>query len=94
VSDVFMCVGLWSHSETQFAHPIVPDSMINTHQPGYVLLHAYTVFGSLKLTGEYYGFSREFITPYYHEVERILRFVGSNTGGSEEEVRVGEVFKL
>jgi len=92
VHDIHMHAGIWSNTQAQFDHPVVPTGLVNTNTPGFALMHAYTAFGRLKLTGEYYAYSEEFIMPYYDELERILVAVGSFEQSAE--VKVGDVFEL
>lgn len=91
--DVTMQAGFFCASEESFRNPAVPPGMIGSGAPGHVMLHAYSVFGRLKLTGSYYAYSTAFIMQYYEEVHRILSVAGS-AAGSSEELRVGDVFSL
>lgn len=93
VDDLVMQVGTYSPDWEHCAQPAVPDAAINCGTPGYVLLHAYTIFGRLKLSGDYYGYATEYITPYYDEIVRILTLAGTEAGASES-LKVGDVFSL
>lgn len=91
--DVTLEAGFFCGSEEAYLNPAIPPGMVGSGGPGFVLLHAYSVFGRLKLTGAYYAYSTAFISQYYDEVYRILCVAGT-TAGANAELRVGDVFSL
>jgi hypothetical protein len=86
-------VGFYAASQEQYEHPAVPASSINSGAPGQAWIHAYTVFGRLKLTGGYNTYKSSCIAQYYDEVVRLLVQVGSDAGVSVG-LTVGDVFTL
>lgn len=91
--DVTMQAGFFCASDEAFLNPAIPPGMVGSGAPGHVMLHAYSVFGRLKITGSYYAYSTAFIAQYYDEVYRILSVAGS-AAGDNEELRVRDIFAL
>lgn len=92
VQDVTMQVGIYASSEEAYQNPVVPEVVLSNEVPAHLMLHAYTVFGRLKVSGEYYAYSNEYAALFYDEIVRILIESGSDRCG--EEVRVGDLFAL
>jgi hypothetical protein len=93
LEDVTMQAGFYAASEEGFLRPTVPPAMIAAGMPGHAMLHAYTVFGRLQLTGEYYAYSTPFIRQYYDEVLRVMLWAGSADAESDT-IKVGDMFHL
>lgn len=93
VKDVVMQVGIYAADEEHFQTPTLPSAMIANAMPGYVLLHAYTALGRLRLNGEYFGYADSFIQPYYDEVARLLTVLGSR-GGDQKDLLVNDVWSI
>eukprot|EP01039_Chlorochromonas_danica_P008846 gene8846-9753_t len=93
LQDVTMQASFYAASQEAYLNPIVPEAMITHGMPGHLMLHAYTVFGRMKVSGEYYAYAADFAAYYYDEVVRILTEAGSDAAGSAE-WRVKDVFTL
>ena len=93
VGDIAMQAGFYAASEAHYEHPEVPPSVVDSGKPGEMWVHAYTVFGRLRLTGEYYGYSEAYASLYYDEVVRLLTLIGSEVG-EYDELKVGDVLNL
>ena len=93
LEDIIMQAGLCAKNQFEYDNPIVPNEAIENGASGEMWLHAYTVFGCLKLTGEYYGYSEEYVKLYYDEIIRILIILGSHAISDNDELRVGDLFK-
>jgi len=91
--DVTMQAGFYAPSQEGYDHPTVPAAMISAGMPGHAMLHAYTVFGRLKLSGEYYAYTAAFIGQYFEEVHRLLCWAGT-AEAEQPHIRVGDMFTL
>jgi hypothetical protein len=92
VDHVWLQAGFYAASMEAYKNPAVPAPMIN-NAPGFVMLHAYTVFGALHVSGSYYAYDNAYIRQYYDEVVRLLTCVGS-AQGAKADLTVGDIFEL
>lgn len=90
VHDINMQVGIYAPNHESYLNPTVPEAMLTGDTPAHLMLHAYTVFGRLKISGEYYAYSDEFSTLFYEEIVRLLLLAGSDQCAGEG-VRVGDL---
>jgi hypothetical protein len=93
VDNVYLQAGFYAASMEAYAAPAVPAPLINSGAPGFVMLHAYSVFGSLRITGSYYAYGTEYIKQYYDEVVRLLLRAGS-AEAENPELKVCDIFSL
>ena len=69
--DVVFEAGVYAPSDDAFRNPAVPAG-----RGGYGMLHAYTLFGALRLTGSYYAYKESYIGQYFDCIEHMLRVIG------------------
>lgn len=84
--DLVFEAGVYAPDEVTFTNPTVPRG-----RGGYAMLHAYTLFNTLRLTGSYYAYTERYIRQYLDCIEHMLSVVGS--GDCSDVLHVSVLFE-